>query len=61
MNMAGNIGSFVTSLAFPLLLAWTDNVNAFFLTGAALNVLAAVAWLFIRPDLPLGSAENQPP
>ena len=23
MNMAGNLGSFVTALAFPYLLAWT--------------------------------------
>ena len=31
MNMAGNLGSFVTGLAFPYLLAWTgSHVSVFF-------------------------------
>jgi ACS family glucarate transporter-like MFS transporter len=55
MNMAGNLGSFVTALAFPYLLKWTGEVSVFFFTGAALNVLAAAAWLAIRPDRPIGS------
>lgn len=50
MNMAGNLGSFVTSLAFPYLLDWTGTHNAFFLVGAVLNGLAAFGWLFTRPD-----------
>jgi ACS family glucarate transporter-like MFS transporter len=53
MNMAGNLGSFVTGLAFPYLLAWTGNVNVFFTTAAILNGLAAGAWLLVRPDRPL--------
>jgi ACS family glucarate transporter-like MFS transporter len=54
MNMAGNLGSFVTSLAFPYLLAWTGSPRAFFLTAAALCGLAAVLWLGVRPDRPIG-------
>jgi MFS transporter, ACS family, glucarate transporter len=50
MNMAGNLGSFVTSLAFPYLLAWTGTHNTFFLVGAVLNGLGAVGWLFTYPD-----------
>lgn len=50
MNMAGNLGSFVTSLAFPYLLAWTGTHNTFFLVGAILNGLAAVGWLFTCSD-----------
>ncbi|MBI4578861.1 MAG: MFS transporter [Planctomycetes bacterium] len=50
MNMAGNLGSFVTSLAFPYLLAWTGTHNTFFVVGAVLNGLAAVGWLFTYPD-----------
>ncbi len=50
MNMAGNIGSFVTGLAFPYLQAWTGSVVPFFFVGAGLNILAAVLWTFIRPD-----------
>ena len=44
MNMAGNLGSFVTALAFPYLLAWTGSVRPFFFTAAALSLLAVGAW-----------------
>jgi len=50
MNMAGNIGSFVTGLAFPYLRAWTGSVVPFFFVGAGLSVLAVLLWAFIRPD-----------
>jgi ACS family glucarate transporter-like MFS transporter len=53
MNMAGNIGSFVTALAFPYLRAWTGSVVPFFLVGAGLNLVAIVLWQFTRPDRPL--------
>lgn len=50
MNMAGNLGSFVTALAFPYLLSWTGTHNAFFYVGAVLNILALAAWMATRPD-----------
>jgi MFS transporter, ACS family, glucarate transporter len=50
MNMAGNLGSFVTALAFPHLLQWTGSYNPFFYTAAVLNLLAIGAWWFTRPD-----------
>jgi len=50
MNMAGNIGSFVTGLAFPYLKAWTGSVVPFFFVGAGLNILAVVLWTFVHPD-----------
>lgn len=53
MNMAGNIGSFTTALAFPYLLAWTGASTPFFFVGAALNVVAVFVWLAARPDRPL--------
>jgi ACS family glucarate transporter-like MFS transporter len=53
MNMAGNIGSFVTSLAFPYLLAMTGSTTPFFLIGALLNLVAAGLWLMTRPDRPV--------
>jgi ACS family glucarate transporter-like MFS transporter len=56
MNMAGNLGSFVTSLAFPYLLAATGSSTPFFLLGAALNVMAAVFWLNVRPNETIGTA-----
>ncbi|MBN1996794.1 MFS transporter [candidate division KSB1 bacterium] len=50
MNMAGNIGSFVTALAFPYLKAWTGSVTPFFLIGAGLNIVAAILWLRMNPE-----------
>jgi ACS family glucarate transporter-like MFS transporter len=55
MNMAGNLGSFVTSLAFPYLLLWTGSPAPFFLVGAALNVLAMLLWTRARPDRPISA------
>jgi ACS family glucarate transporter-like MFS transporter len=50
MNMFGNLGSFLTSLAFPYLAAMTRSNHPFFLTAAALNLLAIFLWLFINPQ-----------
>lgn len=57
MNMAGNIGSFLTGLAFPYLLDWTGSHVAFFYVAAVLNVLAAALWQAIDPQRPLVKAE----
>jgi len=51
MNMAGNLGSFATSLAFPYLLVWAGSSTPFFYLAAALNALAVFLWFRIRPDL----------
>ncbi len=45
MNMAGNLGSFVTALAFPYLREWTGSVVPFFYIGAALSMLSILFWL----------------
>jgi len=50
MNMAGNIGSFLTALAFPYLTAWTGSVDYFFYTAAGLNILAIYLWWRIKPE-----------
>lgn len=50
MNMAGNIGSFVTALAFPYLTAWSGSVNVFFYTAAVLNIIAVLLWVQVRAD-----------
>lgn len=55
MNMAGNLGSFVTSLAFPYLLVLTGSTTPFFVVGATLNLAAAWMWTRVRPDRPVGS------
>lgn len=56
MNMAGNIGSFVTSLAFPYLLEWTGSSTPFFFIAAGLNLVAVFLWMFIDPRRPLESS-----
>ena len=50
MNMAGNLGAFLTALAFPYLTAWTGTVDAFFYLAAALNSIAVLLWINIRAD-----------
>lgn len=50
MNMAGNLGSFLTALAFPYLLAWTGASDYFFYTAALLNVAAIFLWLGVRAE-----------
>ena len=53
MNMAGNLGSFVTSLAFPYLLVLTGSSVPFFAIGATMNLGAAVMWTRVRPEHPI--------
>ncbi len=53
MNMAGNLGSFITALAFPYLLKWSGTYDTFFYVGAGLNAVAMVAWMFTQPNQPL--------
>ncbi|MEQ8554974.1 MAG: MFS transporter [Cyclobacteriaceae bacterium] len=50
MNMAGNLGSFITALAFPYLLSWTGSPDPFFYIAALLNALAIVFWLMTKPE-----------
>lgn len=56
MNMAGNIGSFVTSLAFPYLLTWTGSSLPFFYLAALINVIAIALWFRIDPTVALQEA-----
>ncbi len=55
MNMAGNLGSFTTALAFPYLQLWTGNNEIFFIVAAALNIFAALLWLKADPQKPIGT------
>lgn len=48
MNMAGNLGSFITSLAFPYLRLMTGSTEPFFWVAAALNVVAILLWSRVR-------------
>ena len=48
--MAGNLGGFVTIIAFPYLLQWTGRHEPFFYICAALAGLGIIMWLFMKPD-----------
>jgi len=48
MNMVGNLGSFVSANAFPVLAAATGSAAAYFFCAAALNILAILCWLAMR-------------
>jgi len=50
MNMAGNIGSFVTALAFPYLLSWTGTETTFFYAAATLGGISIISWLRMDPE-----------
>jgi ACS family glucarate transporter-like MFS transporter len=50
MNMAGNLGSFITALAFPYLKDLTGSAVPFFFVGAGLNFIALLMWLNIKND-----------
>lgn len=54
MNMMGSLGAFCSSLAFPYLLKITGNPQTYFLAAAALDALAVLCWLGVRPERPLG-------
>jgi ACS family glucarate transporter-like MFS transporter len=50
MNMAGNLGSAITALAFAYLPETSKGNVAFFYTAATLSGVAIVCWLLARPE-----------
>ncbi len=59
MNMAGNLGSFLTSLAFPYLQLITGSTSSFFVVGAGLNAIAVFLWSRARPPAQVADARLQ--
>ena len=53
MNMAGNLGAFVTIIAFPYLFKWTNQYEPFFIICAALSLVAVTMWLSMDPEKPI--------
>jgi len=53
MNMAGNLGAFVTIIAFPYLFKWTNQYEPFFYICAALSIVAIVMWASMNPEKPI--------
>ncbi|WP_025761210.1 MFS transporter [Dyadobacter tibetensis] len=57
MNMAGNLGSFLTALAFPYLQAWTGDEDTFFYVGIGLALVAIYSWTQMNAAFPLKNNE----
>jgi ACS family glucarate transporter-like MFS transporter len=55
MNMAGNLGSAITALAFAYLPETSRGNVAFFYTAAVLSGGAIVCWLLANPERKLQS------
>lgn len=53
MNMAGNLGAFVTIIAFPYLFEWTNQYEPFFYICAGLSILAIFMWSSMNPEKPI--------
>jgi ACS family glucarate transporter-like MFS transporter len=58
MNMLGNLGSAFSAIVFPYFVGritlpyfaeQTGTANSFFVFAATINILAAIAWLFMNP------------
>lgn len=58
MNMFGNIGAFVSALAFPYLQQLTGSAVTFFLLAGMLNIVGVVCWFQMRSLEPRASSEN---
>ncbi len=58
MNMAGNMGSFITGIAFPYLILWTGTSDTFFYLAFVWIVLSILAWLSIDPTKPITNHEG---
>ena len=54
MNMAGNLGAFVTIIAYPYLIEWTGSNVPFFYIAASLSLVAIVMWIFMNPKKEVG-------
>jgi ACS family glucarate transporter-like MFS transporter len=53
MNMAGNLGAFVTIIAFPYLFKWTGQYEPFFIICAGLSLAAILIWAGMNPEKPI--------
>jgi MFS transporter, ACS family, glucarate transporter len=49
MNMAGNLGAFVTIIAFPYLFRWTGRYEPFFIICSILSIAAVGMWFKMNP------------
>ncbi len=58
MNTLGAMGSFASSLLFPILMGWTGSIKVYFCLGALLNMVALGCWKYIEPARSLFREES---
>jgi ACS family glucarate transporter-like MFS transporter len=58
MNMAGNLGAFVTIIAFPYLYEWTGSFTPFFYVCVALSGIAVFIWSQMNPTTVIKSVKS---
>jgi len=58
MNMAGSFGALASANAFAWLHRWTGDFGTYFRIAAALNILAILCWLSMRPILDHNTGQN---
>ena len=58
MNMAGNLGAFVTIIAFPYLYEWTGSFTPFFYVCMALSAIAITLWFSMNPEKVIKSLKS---
>ena len=49
MNTLGAMGTFASSLLFPILIGWTGNIAVYFYLAALLNIVGLACWRYIEP------------
>jgi len=60
MNMAGNLGSAITALAFAYLPESSRGNEAFFYTSATLSAVAVLCWLLVSPAARIHARQPTP-
>jgi len=58
MNMAGNLGAFVTIIAFPYLYEWTGSFQPFFYICVVFSAVAIAIWLSMNPEKVIKSVKS---
>jgi len=48
MNMIGNLGSFASSVIFPMMVSFSGSAKSYFYLAALLDALAVVLWRSLR-------------
>jgi hypothetical protein len=60
MNTLGAMGSFASSILFPIFMGWSGNIKPYFGLAALLHIIALGCWKYIEPSKGLLQRETLP-